>query len=397
LLVAGGTKEYDFGHPFFGLRDAFVFDPADEQWKRVADMAGGRWYPTLVVSGDGRVLALSGLGEHGEEPNQDVEVYTDPVGWTVLSAALRARWPLYAHLFLLGDGRLFYSGGQFGVNYDGMPPRLINPVTNTITDVDGLTATDQRNQAASVLLPPAQEQRVMSRGGGLSDPAGHHHGPMDATDNVNSIDRTVTHPVYQAAEPLHDPRMHHNAVLLPDRTILVSGGSRMMESRAEATLDAEIYNPVSHTWTSGARSQVPRLYHSVALLLPDGRAITAGSNPARADEELRLELYYPPYLFKGPRPVIDVAPQLVTYGEVITIETPQAADIQWIHVIKPSVLTHSANCEQRLVDVPFNINGATTLMASVPNQPNLAPPGWSMLFITDRDGRPSAAAWVRLA
>jgi hypothetical protein len=100
---------------------------ADEQWKRAADMAGGRWYPTLVVLGDGRVLALSGLGEHGEEPNQDVEVYTDPVGWTVLSAALRARWPLYAHLFLLGGGRLFYSGGQFGVNYDGMPPRLINP------------------------------------------------------------------------------------------------------------------------------------------------------------------------------------------------------------------------------------------------------------------------------
>ena len=74
MLVAGGTKEYDFGHPFFGLRDAFVFDPATEQWQRVPSMAGGRWYPTLVTLADGRVLAMSGLGEHGEDPFPDLEV-----------------------------------------------------------------------------------------------------------------------------------------------------------------------------------------------------------------------------------------------------------------------------------------------------------------------------------
>ncbi len=394
LLVAGGTKEYDVGHPFFGLRDAFVFDPSTQAWGRINDMSGGRWYPTLLTFSDGRVLAMSGLGEHGETPNPDLEVYMDPVGWTTLPAALSRAWPLYAHLVLLQDGRVFYSGGQYGDTF-GQLPCVIDFTTNLVRDIQGLTDIDMRNQAASVLLPPAQDQRVMITGGGMFEGLGQPHQPMPATDNVNIVDLLSAHPVYQVASSLHTGRMHHNAVLLPDHTVLVCGGSRMNESRDEATLAAEIYEPSTDTWSLAAIAQVPRLYHSVALLLPDGRVVTAGSNPERRDEELRLELYYPPYLFKGSRPVIAQAPTTAAYGGTIPIRTAQAASIRSISLIRPRATTHTCDTEQRLVTLEFQ-RANDLLTAKIPSEPNLAPRGWYMLFLLNLQGVPSVATWIHL-
>ena len=405
LLAAGGTKEYDFGHPFLGLKDAVVFDPADDQWKRVPNMASGRWYPTLVALGGGRVLAVSGLGEDGLL-NLVPEIYSEPGGWTALPSTSTwaavpptstRRLPLYAHLFLLRDGRLFYAGGQYGGN-EGLRPCLLDLNAKSITEVGGLEGHDEqdhRNQSASVLLPPVQDQRVMLIGGGAVGGGGHHG--TEAIPNVNIIDLKAANPSYVDAAFLHFGRMHLNAVLLPDRTVLVCGGSREDESRVEATLEAELYDPVTNQWTLAAKARVPRLYHSVALLLPDGRVITAGSNPARGDEELRLEMYYPPYLFKGPRPFISSAPQAVQYGNTLEIKTPQAGSIKWASLIKPRATTHSLDTEQRVVDLPFSIQTDNTLKATVTNESNLAPPGWYMLFITDNAGVPSVATWVHLS
>jgi hypothetical protein len=385
LLVAGGTKQYD---PFHGLKDTYIFDPATEQWTATAFMAGGRWYPTLTALPDGRVLALSGTGEDGNL-NVIPEIYSDPDGWQPLPNV--GTWPLYAHLYVLRSGGIFYAGGQYA-SPNGMRPTLIGP-TGTLTEVPGLTAPDQRNQCASVLLPPAQDQRVMIMGGG-SDYT--HMAPIVATANVDIVNLAAANPTYTPAAPLNAPRMHLNAVLLPDHTVLVTGGSRQEESVDLATLDAEIYNPVTNTWTVAAAAKVPRLYHSVALLLPDGRVVTAGSNPMRRTEELRLEVYSPPYLHKGPRPVIADVAQEVAYGATIQLQTAEAATIQWVSLIRPASTTHSNNSEQRLVDLTFQVSAAATLDVTVTNEHNLAPPGWYMLFITNQGGVPSVARWVHL-
>lgn len=111
---------------------------------------------------------------------------------------------------------------------------------------------------------------------------------------------------------------------------------------------------------------------------------------------MRLEVFSPPYLFKGPRPTIGAVVTEWNYGEQVTLPTPQAAIIRWAHLMKGGVTTHSFDCEQRLVDLPIVAREAASLKLAVPNNRNLAPPGWYMLFIIDTNGVPSVATWVHL-
>jgi FtsP/CotA-like multicopper oxidase with cupredoxin domain/sugar lactone lactonase YvrE len=376
LMVAGGTKDY----AFTGLQTALLFDPITEQWTFVQAMKWGRWYPTLLTLGDGRALVASGGG------NSENETYAQASGWTV--AGPQIGWPLYPHLHLLKDGRVFYSGMCFGGS--GLRPGFLDPATGNLVQLApaALPPTFNLaalNQGATVLLPPAQAQKVMVMGGG--DPS--------ITD-VHVVDTDAASVKYVAAPPMMRARVHVNSVILPDRTVVATGGSARSEVAATASLEAEIFNPATNTWSTGAAARVPRMYHSVALLLPDGRVLTAGGNPRRRDDELRLEVYHPPYLFRGPRPCIERAPGMVRLDDSFDIHTPNAADIQWISLVRPMATTHSYDSEQRLVDIPFRKRGVCKLAARMPANPNLVPPGWYMLFLIDRKGVPSVASWVRV-
>jgi hypothetical protein len=401
LLSAGGNQAYVAK----GRRDVVAFDPQAGQWQHRAAMAHGRWYPTLLPLADGRVLAVSGIDETGAALNPLFEIYSPETDtWQqrpTPNQNLFFGLPLYAHLFLLRDGRVFFDGGRMD---DARPqgPVLIDLTTNplTITGVFGLDDPQTRNQSASVMLPPVQNQQVMIIGGG----------PEDATNGTGStaiIDLTAADPVFHPAAPMSLPRMHLNAVLLPDRTIFVSGGALARENRIGARLQSEIYDPAAGSWQSAATASIVRMYHSVALLLPDGRVISAGGNPPPygnqvaweppdPNEEMRLEIYSPPYLFAGPRPVITTAPAEFGYAQQIPITTPQAAGLKSVSLIRPGVTTHAFDNSQRLVDLPIQQRTATEVHVTSPAANALAPPGWYMLFILDRAGVPSTASWVHL-
>jgi hypothetical protein len=259
-----------------------------------------------------------------------------------------------------------------------------------------------RNQSATVLLPPAQDQRAMIIGGGPAGKADKTY----ATDLTDIADLAAADPGYVDGPAMCLGRMHLNAVLLPDRTVFVSGGSLKQEDEPLARLQAELYDPAADAWRLMATAAVPRLYHSTALLLPDARVVAAGGNPEGGEsvkylppdenEEMRLEVFSPPYLFRGQRPVIDAAPDDCHYGDDITISTPQANDIKWVSLVRNGVTTHSFDGDQRLVDLPVTARTGATVQAAVPQSPGLAPPGWYMLFLVDDDGVPSDAHWVRL-
>src|SRR5437773_1552934 len=425
ILVAGGTGGYDKvivngvmhdgGHGFAGTRDVAVFDPVQERWTAVRPLAHGRWYPTILMLKDGAVLAASGLDEHGDgHANNTLERAADPE---------RAAWattrdfnlPLYPHLFPLADGRLVYTGGKMDTVGDSVP-FLFDPVHPTASPViDGLTDAGQCNQSASVVLPPAQAYRFMILGGGPEDDTAERG---QATRRVAVVDCAAAKPVYQTRARLNHERMHVNAVLLPDRTVLAVGGGVTREASVHTkvvdpqggreVVEAELYEPVADRWSVTAPATIARLYHSVALLLPDGRVVAAGGNPDKGSqvnwlpadplEEMRLEIYSPPYLFaSAPRPSIMDAPREITYGANVVVRTAQTQSIKWVDLIRPGLTTHSFDSTQRLVDVPFTVTPPDRLRATIPDDRGAAPPGWYMLFLINTQGVPSVASWVHLS
>lgn len=402
MLSAGGTGHYN---PFTGRNEATVFDPVTEKWSFVKAMDHGRWYPTLLTLGDGRALAATGLTEDFDNPhNNTIEIY-DPAtnNWQMLQLPNGfPGLPLYAHMFLMEDGRIFFNGGRMDDELE-VDPCIIDITHNPVATVPvfGGTGGGMRNQSASVLLPPAQDQRVMIMGGG---PAGKPD-KTDAIDNVDIVDLKDPNPHFVLAAPLNLPRLHLNAVLLPDHTVFATGGSLKQEDEPLARLQPEIYDPVTDTWTTMAPATVPRLYHSTAILLPDATVLAAGGNPEGGthvewnqdeEEEMRLEIFKPPYLFRGPRPVITAAPGECTFGQTIQISSPQSTNIKWASIIRPCVTTHSFDGSQRLVDLEIVSKNGGVVRATVPQNPNLAPPGWYMLFLVNNDGVPSVANWIHL-
>ena len=407
LLSTGGTLAYDGnGRQFAGRPDTTAFDPVTEQWTVLRPMAHGRWYPSIISLGDGRVLAAAGLDETGTGGrNHTLESYFVACDhWQQLATAPELPdLPLYAHLYLLADGSVCYAGGHMD---DGPLAPLLLDLTRspaTVTPIDGLANLDDRDQCSSVLLPPAQDQKIMIIGGGKEN--------NPAIADVDVVDVTADPLTYHPVAPLKSPRKHSNATLLPDRTVLVTGGSERGEQAPLATNRAEIFDPAhpENGWTELAQAQITRMYHSVALLLPDGRVITAGGNPDRGNrvgweplngdpnEEMHLEIYSPPYLFRGPRPTIGTVASEWRYGQSVNIASPEAGAIKWASLIRPGTTTHSFNTSQRLVDLPITAQSGGVVQVQATAEPNLAPPGWYMLFLTDTAGIPSIASWVHLA
>jgi hypothetical protein len=427
LLVAGGTHKYDnklFGlpiPPFRGLEQSYTFDPRLENWTRVQDMKYGRWYPTLIMLADGRVLALAGLTKRLPWVFlRHFEIYEPGQGWRNLAGT--ERWlPLYPRLHLLPNRHIFYAGSYnthytFPFTVKGFPTALLD-VDNREWQTVGLPNQSQREEGASILLPltpPDYRAQVLLVGGGT--PLG-----QEAVADAELIDLSEPAPHWRPLPPMAHPRYYAYSVILPDKQVLVVGGRRGHKGhhvapdfqrrengpgrgefqRQEVPQDPrairtpECFDPVTGEWTPMAPMAVDRLYHSNALLLPDGRIMVAGSNPRPGVNELRIEIFHPPYLFKGPRPRIELAPASATYGEAIEIEAPQADQIEEVALIRPSATTHCLNTDQRYVGLAFDMPRPGKLVANIPDNPNLIPPGYYMLFIV-RAGIPSEARFVHL-
>ncbi len=407
LLFAGGNLGYNYGDNL-GLRESATFDPIAATWTMRTPMEHGRWYPTLLTLADGGVLAVSGKNDTDGGLNLQLETY-DPQthAWTPHPPPNDPQFtglPYYAHLFLLADGRLFFSGGRMDDGDSAQQAGIIDLAHGTFLPVAAHQDSRVRNQSSSVLLAPAQSQQVMLIGGGPADDN------TSATGITEIVDFTAFTPTYDLAMPLSLPRIHLNAVLLPDRTVFVSGGAIAHEVQQVppiARLQSEIYDPETGAWRPGAAASVIRMYHSVALLLPDGRVATACGNPPpyghqapwlppQPNEEMRLELYSPPYLFAGPRPTIGAVPAEWQRGTAVAVPCDDPAHVRWAQLIRPGVTTHAFDCAQRLVDLPITASDATTVTVGVPGAATLLPPGWYMLTIVNQARVPSTATWVHL-
>ena len=142
-----------------------------------------------------------------------------------------------------------------------------------------------------------------------------------------------------------------------------------------------------------APQQASRMYHSTALLLPDGRVLSAGQD--NGSLQRYGEIFSPPYLFKGARPSIASAPSSVSNGGTLQFTSPDAANLTSVVLIRPGSCTHEINTDQRSVPLTFTVSG-TSVSATVPANVNVAPPGYYMLFVVNSNGVPSVAPWVHV-
>jgi hypothetical protein len=241
-----------------------------------------------------------------------------------------------------------------------------------------------------VLLPPAQDQKVLIAGGG------NINSGIPAISYCDLIDLKEQQPAYRPAPDLPGPgKMYLNATTLPDRTVLTTNGGRLNRDDSANVKTAAIYDPPTNAWRSVAADPIGRNYHSTAVLLADGRVAVFGSNPGDGSYELRVSIYEPPYLFKGTRPQLSGVPAQASYGSQFSFGVQGGSTIRWAQLTRPMSVTHQMDSNMRLVDLPITVaNGVATV--AVPTNPNLLPPGPYMLSVTDSNGVPSQSSWVMI-
>src|SRR5262245_23181327 len=203
-------------------------------------------------------------------------------------------------------------------------------------------------------------------------------------------------------------------MILLDGTVLLTGGSTNDEDANIAALQAELYNPATNTFFSMASESYARLYHSTAILLPDATVLVAGSqpglgaNPTSSAYDTHIEIYKPPYLFTSSggmatRPTITSVPANISYGNAFQIQTPDAARISQVVLVRPGSVTHAFNVEQRLIGLSFtagsgvlNVTAPSDVVSTPTGITNPAPPGYYMVFLVSSSGVPSTAQFVQL-
>lgn len=397
LLVAGGTRLYENLDMtprvnYAGLRDSFIFDPATERYERVDNMDIARWYPTLVTLGDGSVLASAGLDDRGRMSQGQTEIFDPATKQWTQSETLKHVFPTYPSLILASDGRLFYSGSNQGYvpGANSLKPGFWNLKNNNFQYVDGLADPIRTDNSATVLLPPAQAQKVIIMGGARAGDSPETE--TTARTAVIDLDNSEN-PTYAQGPNLKNATRYPSAVILPDDTVLQTGGSRGY--RGNDIHSAQIYHPTTNTFTDAATPRVGRNYHAEAILLPDGRVATFGSDPLNGKFEMRIEVYSPWYMFKGERPAITGGDVVLQRGKPAGLAIKNPGNVKTAKLVRPSAVTHVTDVEQRSVDLPYTIT-KTGIDIQVPENPNLLPPGWYMAFVTDNQNLPSTAYWVQV-
>ena len=402
LMVAGGHLQDDRG-----IATTYLFDD-NGGFTRAADMAHGRWYPTLTILPNGRMLSMAGRDQAGNVVR--VPEIWEGNRWVELPGAnggVNDEIPYYPRNFVAPDGRIFYAGER---------------VSSRWFDVDGIGAGGGRGQwtdgpdhiwpfnrdyGTAAMYEPG---KILYAGGG-----GHTGWPTrdprsaQPTETAEIIDLTDASPTWRNTDPMSEPRRHLNSTILPDGQVLVTGGTRgagfVNIDPGLATREAEMWNPATGNWTTLASNSKMRVYHSVSLLLPDGTVLHGASGDALAIQpggevvpvpsERNHEIFYPPYLFKGARPRITSIPSAVSYGEVFSVTTPNLGQVAAVRWIRLGSVTHAFDMGQRANTLEFAPTDAGVDITA-PANPNLAPPGYYQLFILNRNGVPSEGKIVRI-
>src|SRR3954447_4006727 len=397
LMVAGGHYGDDRG-----LRVTNIFDPVSETWATgLSKMALGRWYPTVTMLPDGKMVIVAGRDSASR-------VVTVPEIWEggrwIRLPGASFTFPYYPRDFVdPKTGRLFYAGERIQARWLDVDAVTANGRGKGTTGTGLKHLWPFNRDYGSAVMYATGKILVVGGGGytGWSTPDARSATP---TATAETIDLNATGPSWKPTDPMHHQRRHLNATVLPDGQVLVTGGTSGggFNDLAGAVHAAEVWDPTTGHWTELGANSVDRVYHSVSLLLPDGTVLTGASGdandptnqpyPARRNHEI----FRPPYLFKGARPVITGLGQTtVGYGQVLTVNTSYAEQITRVRWIRLGSVTHAFDTGQRADSLGFS-KTTSAVKVTIPSSARKAPPGYYMVFILNRNGVPSVGQIVRV-
>jgi hypothetical protein len=447
VLDVGGTSYYqEAGAPgvpygvaeLEGLKNSRLYDPATNRWTASGAMKYGRWYPALVSLPGGGVFVASGVTKlikpvYPDRPAdsgtnvQQTETYNPKTGkWTYNGDSAKKSLPLFPRLHLLPDGHVYYDAAGQTFNPDGQSydealwnmASSYDPKAKTWTDL-GLPAFGPvlkgfRGSAFSQMLtlkPDAKGDypaaQFLSAGGVYGVSPGSYVASNTTTLNTVTVDGKGGEKLLsENVGALNTARWYSTGVTLPTGEVLAFNGASRDEvvnpGSGVPIMTPEMYNPATRTWTKLADQGHGRTYHNTAVLLPDGRVLVGGhapigtgyafqtdlgqknaglSNPYR---DPSFELFSPPNLFYGPRPVISSVSPAVARGKTLTISTPNAADIATVTIVRNTAITHLIDADQRVVELPVVARTAGSVTVAVTSNEAVLPNGPYNLFVNRR-------------
>lgn len=339
-----------------------------------------RWYPTVVTTAKGEVVVLGGRSDP-DTPVATPEVYTEGKGWRQLTTAVSddaygtRNWS-YPRAWQAPNGLLFLPTIWGGTYY-------LDPTGTGTLQSTPLTLPEGDPYLTSVMYAPG---KILA---------------FRKLNRAYMIDLNGSKPTAKWTWGVGQDRYHGSATVMADGKVFVSGGSMVSNVAWGVAYSAKIWNPANASWSGAATAKQMRLYHSISLLLPDGRILTAGGGAPGPQNNLNAEIYTPPYLYKqdfsatlATRPVITAAPTTATWGESIKLSM-DSASVSRVTLLKTGSATHTVDFDQRFMELAYTASGSE-LNVTMPASPNMAPPGFYMVFVFNKAGVPSVAKIMRL-
>lgn len=387
LMISGGINS----------KHTSIYDSRTDTWRREANMNIGRGYQANTMLSSGEVLTLGGSWSGGQG-NKHGEIYSAGDGWRritglpVTPLLNGINDPLGIHrndnhawLWTAPDGKVFHAGPSSNMHW-------LDTSGNGSFSAAGPRADDTPSLQGTTVMYDIG--KLLKAGGAISYTAGH-----PANRRAYTIDINQPTPVVQRQQDMTSARTMHNSVVLPTgEVVLVGGNINGRRVDADAVLEAEMWDPATGEWTSLAALSKPRHYHSIALLLPDGRIMAAGGGGCGSCpiNHPNAEIFSPPYLFDGNqpavRPIMFGVPETADYGDTIGVQTD--GPVSNFSLVRLSSVTHSTNNDQRRIPLQANRVGNNFYDLQIPNNRGVVLPGYYMLFAMNSNGTPSVASII---
>ncbi|KAF1925111.1 copper radical oxidase [Didymella exigua CBS 183.55] len=402
ILIQGGSN----------AKKNSYYNPSTNTFTGAPDLIMARGYQTSVTLSDNRVFTIGGAYS-GPRQGKDGEVF-DPRSSTwkslpgarngpMLTTDAEGIWREDNHgwLFAWKNGSIFQAG----------PSKAMNWYSANGDGAQVAAGTRDTDDAMCGIFVMYEPGKILTAGGSPD----YTNSDANKRAHLISIAEYGQAATVERAPDMAYPRGFANAVVLPDGTVLVTGGQRRSKvfTDDDGILQAELFNPATKSWKTLAAEAVPRNYHAVSILLPDGRVFSGGGglcyiapvggstvNCNKLVDHADGQTFSPPYLFNADgsaaaRPVISaLSSTSVRVGGQFSITTSTANPI--FALVRIGSVTHSVNSDQRRIPLTTVTRNGAQYTVTLPNESGIVIPGHYYLFALTATGVPSIARTVKV-